>query len=273
MGQPPHTACIQEQKPAPLHRPPLPPPQAPSLYPQDDPPDPSPRALTPPSPAGGRFRRSQAGGGSGHSGTAGGRCPSPPTEKPSQSKGALRVGVEPSRLAPRVGGGGGGPGALRGPAPQRFPGGPGRCRRAWGWDAAPSSGPQGAARCRVLRRPAFPPRGQEAAPVDAGRRAVPAVDGGAVGLRAPLRRLASRTRECGGRARDGARSLVARQGPVGRVSALGSTAFLQWRRPIRIDQQSVAGIARPSVGALLAEAHVSVVGRGPTPAGLPSLQV
>lgn len=78
------------------------------------------------------------------------------------------MGVEPSRLAPRVGGAGGGQGAQRGPAPPRFPGGPGCCRRAWGWDATPSSGPQGAARRYVLRRPAFPPRGQEAAPVDAG---------------------------------------------------------------------------------------------------------
>lgn len=45
---------------------------------------------------------------------------------------------------------------------------------------------------------------------------------------------------------------------LGRCQRRQST---QWRRPIRIDRQSVAGSVRPSVGALPAEACVSAVGR------------
>lgn len=92
--------------------------------------------------------------------------------------------MERSRLAPTVGVG---RRLARGAAragPPALSRGSGRLPSGLGWDVAPSSGPQGAARRCVLCRPAFPPRGQEAAPVDAGRRAVPAVDGGAVGSRA-----------------------------------------------------------------------------------------
>lgn len=71
-----------------------------------------------------------------------------------------------------------GPGALQEPAFSRFPAGSGGCRRAWrvgcGCVFRPPGG--GAAWRPVLCGGRSRPRGQEAAPVNARRRAVPAVE-------------------------------------------------------------------------------------------------
>lgn len=161
-----------------------------------------------------------------------------------------------------------GPGALREPAFSRFPAGSGGCRRAWrvgcGCVLRPPGG--GAAWRPVLCRGRSRPRGQEAAPVNARRRAVPAVEAavwyvrglwlpGLPGSGFPSARTPG-VSAAGGRASEGADARVpgwwgggGRQGRLGpREREHEATLRPPRERPTCVGPPSVAASERSSLG-------------------------